>query len=155
MAMVCFSPTCLEIATPLIQTHAQCPLSNSPMYPIMLLPHTFNNESLSTMQGALRIVKCWSKMVLTAFKLSWSIIDSSVHNTSAPTVEIRFLEKGNYSHQFSLGEAFMNFGSNTKREWVSFAHLPLSLLSDTSTSLESDWLRAMSNGLVYFLSSVQ
>ena len=72
----------LEIATPLIQTHAPCL-----MYPIMLLSHTFNNESLLTMHGALLIVKFWSKIILTAFKLRWNTEDT--HRKLLPVLSVQ------------------------------------------------------------------
>ena len=49
------------------------------MYPIMLLPHTFNNESLSTMQGALWIVKCCPKWFWRL--LNWGGVSLTVQYT--------------------------------------------------------------------------
>ena len=111
MAMVCFSPTCFEIATPLIQTHAPCL-----MYPIMLLSHTFNNESLLTMQGALLIVKFWSKIILTAFKLRWNIFDS--------WYTIQWIHTGNYSQfsQFSIHEFWSQYKKRVRECLLPICH---------------------------------
>ena len=68
------------------------------------------------MQGALPIVKFWSKIILTAFKLRWNIFDSSY--------TIQWIHTGNYSQfsQFSIHEFWSQYKKRVRECLLPICH---------------------------------